>query len=128
MTKAQLLAVGSTAGLCEVVELGKYWGFRCGHWMPLKVLSLPCPRGGTGEIAYAPIDKRGYPYAGGIALHDCQAMWGPVKAWGDTPPRVSRKSLLEKGVAEFWLRSKKLAHNANYATHQRRLNTALHKR
>ncbi len=111
MTKAQLLAVSSTAGLCEVVELGKYWGFRCGHWLRVKVLSLPCARGGTGGIAYAPIDPRGYPHSGGIALRDCQAFWGPVNAWGDKPPRVSRAALADKGVDEFWLRPKKRAHN-----------------
>ena len=112
MTKAQLLAVGSTAESCEVVELGKYWGFRCGHWMKVKVLSLPCARGGTGEISYAPIDKRGYPYAGGIALRDCQAFFGPVKAWGDKPPKVSRDALLRKGVSAFWLPKRCKSHNA----------------
>ena len=110
MTKAQLLAVGPTAELCEVVELGKYWGFRCGRWMKVKVLRLPA-RGGTGEIAYAPIDKRGYPYAGGIALQDCQALFGPVKAWGDKPPKASRDALLRKGVSDFWLPKRRKSHN-----------------
>lgn len=112
MKKAQLLAVGSTTELCEVVETGKYWGFRCGYWLAVKVLSLPCARGGTGEIAYAPIDKRGYPYAGGIALYDCQAFWGPVKSWGCEPPKVKRQALLDKGVSELWLHQTKRSGNA----------------
>lgn len=54
----------------EVTQPGKYWGFRCGAWYPIRVLSVPGPNG-TGEIAYAPIDRRGYPYSGGIAVMDC---------------------------------------------------------
>lgn len=107
MTEAKLLAVGSNAESCEVTELGKYWGFRFDHWVKVKVLRLPCARGGTGEIAFAPIDRRGYPYAGGIALSACSALWGPVKAWGDAPPKVSRQALLDAGVDEFWLPKKK---------------------
>lgn len=99
----QLLATGRF-DKSEVKVLGKYWGFRLGSWLPVKVLDLPCERGGTGSLVYAPIDRRGYPYARTAALEDCQALWGPVRAWGATPPVVSRQDLLEKGVSPFWLR------------------------
>lgn len=84
-------------------ELGKYWGYRLTGWYPVKVTSLPA-NGGTGGLTYAPIARRGYPYANTAALCDCQAVWGPVKAWGSTPPRVTKAALRSVGVSEFWLR------------------------
>ena len=74
MTKAQLLAVNSTA---ELVRVGGAWEIL---GLPVRSLAAgsrcwgcPVPEA-EPEIAYAPIDKRGYPYAGGIALRDCQAL------------------------------------------------------
>lgn len=87
----------------EVTQPGKYWGFRCGAWCRIQVLSVPGPNG-TGEIAYAPVDRRGYPYSGGIAVMDCSVVFGPVRAWGSAPPAISKRKLLSKGVSEFWLR------------------------
>ena len=86
--------------------IGKFWGFRCGAWYKVKVTSLPA-NGGTGGLVYAPVDRRGYPYTDSAALCDCQAVWGPVKAWGDKPPRVTKAALRAAGVSEFWLKKRK---------------------
>lgn len=83
---------------------GKYWGFRLTDWYPVKITGLPSPAGGTGRLVYAPIDRRGYPYEQSAALSDCQAVWGPVKTWGNKPPQVEKAALLAVGVSEFWLR------------------------
>jgi len=75
---------------------------RCGFWGGEDVKTLPRD-GGTGGLTYAPVDRRGYPFSNSAALCDCQAVWGPVKAWGASPPRVSRKTLSEVGVSPGWL-------------------------
>lgn len=99
---AQLFA---TRGADTPSHLGKYWGFRYGRWYRVQVTSLP-HGGGTGGLAYAPIDRRGYPYTNSAALSDCQAVWGPLKSWGEKPPRVTKDALREKGVSDFWLRAR----------------------
>lgn len=92
---------GTSRGAAPPV-VGKYWGFRCGFWRKVLVTTLPRD-GGTGGLTYAPVDRRGYPFSNSAALCDCQAVWGPVKAWGASPPRVSRKTLSEVGVSPGWL-------------------------
>lgn len=86
-------------------ELGKYWGFRFGRWEKVKVTAL-AERGGTGSLLYAPIDKRGYPYAKAVALSNCAAFYGPMPAWGENPPKFSKAKLKAVGVSDHWLKEK----------------------
>ncbi len=101
--EAQLYAAGDRAN-CPLPSTGKYWAWRFGVWLRVEVLELPA-RGGTGTLAYAP-RSRSHPWRGKVAVHDCQAFYGPVRAWGDTSPRVSRKRLLELGLGFYFPRSK----------------------
>lgn len=84
-------------------ELGKYWGFRFGQWTKVQVTALS-EKGGTGTLLFAPIDKRGYPYAQAVALKSCCAFYGPVRAWGPTAPNVSKAKLKAVGVPALWLK------------------------
>lgn len=81
---------------------GKYWGFCFGRWQKILVTALP-DGGGTGSLLYAPIDKRGYPHSQAVALSNCSAFYGPMNAWGENQPRISKAKLKKVGVASHWL-------------------------
>lgn len=110
--KPALLRVSHDPKKNEVRALGKYWGWRMGAWYKVQVTELSredgadCGAGGfvTGGLVFAPIDRRGYPYAKSAALCACDVLWGPVKAWGEVPPEASKAALLEKGASAFWLK------------------------
>jgi len=101
--KPALLHVNHDPKKNEVRALGKYWGWRMGAWYKIQVTDLP-REGRTGSLVFAPIDRRGYPYAKSAALCACDVLWGPVKAWGETPPEASKAALLDKGASAFWLK------------------------
>lgn len=82
---------------CPLPATGKYWAWRFGSWLRVEVTQLP-RGGGTGTLVYAPRDRRGYPWHSSAALQDCQAFWGPVRAWGDKPPRIAKTVLKAYGL------------------------------